>query len=310
TSAKYQSLAPSKSYDYINSSPSSSTTVDSDEEEEHNEIFENVKKQISCLELSRPKKCINLPYDEIHPVYDSDEETETSVIITTKSDDLMAQHASFLHGLDLDTLVNKYRSTKRPMKRVLMPYLGDYMPAVERPDSLADILGLARLDEPNPKQANLLSIYLKTSITAATNGKTIPSIEFAHHFNEELKEWIHIVEEQRKSRSIVQVYHRMPLRDVREFIMNTTELSTSMLREILPPTAELDCSLEELIDILCGLFDVPNHGSRIQALHQLFSVYIAYRTILVSLLQQKTFSTMNKVCSSVQSNGKKCKDEY
>lgn len=44
------------------------------------------------------------------------------------------------------------------------------------------------------------------------------------------------------------------------------------------PTAKLDCSLEQYVDICLSLVDIPVHNkSRIHALHLLFSLYSEFK---------------------------------
>ncbi|XP_043854459.1 intraflagellar transport protein 46 homolog isoform X4 [Dromiciops gliroides] len=43
------------------------------------------------------------------------------------------------------------------------------------------------------------------------------------------------------------------------------------------PTADIDCSLAEYIDIICAILDIPVYKSRIQSLHLLFSLYSEFK---------------------------------
>uniref|UniRef100_A0A2K6KPX9 Intraflagellar transport protein 46 homolog n=1 Tax=Rhinopithecus bieti TaxID=61621 RepID=A0A2K6KPX9_RHIBE len=43
------------------------------------------------------------------------------------------------------------------------------------------------------------------------------------------------------------------------------------------PTAEIDCSLAEYIDMICAILDIPVYKSRIQSLHLLFSLYSEFK---------------------------------
>ncbi|GFX25682.1 intraflagellar transport protein 46 homolog [Trichonephila clavipes] len=43
------------------------------------------------------------------------------------------------------------------------------------------------------------------------------------------------------------------------------------------PSAELDCSLEEYVELLCGIMDVPVYRSKIQSLHVLFTLFLEFR---------------------------------
>ena len=44
------------------------------------------------------------------------------------------------------------------------------------------------------------------------------------------------------------------------------------------PGPDLQCDLSEYVTLLCALADVPVHGSKIAALHQLFSLYNEFRS--------------------------------
>lgn len=43
------------------------------------------------------------------------------------------------------------------------------------------------------------------------------------------------------------------------------------------PSAELDVQLKHYVSIVCALLDIPVHGSKIEALHLLFSLYVEFK---------------------------------
>ena len=50
-----------------------------------------------------------------------------------------------------------------------------------------------------------------------------------------------------------------------------------LLGKVSLPTAEIDCTLAEYIDMICAILDIPVYKSRIQNLHLLFSLYSEFK---------------------------------
>lgn len=52
-----------------------------------------------------------------------------------------------------------------------------------------------------------------------------------------------------------------------------------LLGRLQLPTARLDCSTAQYVDVVCSLLDIPVYSSRIQSLHLLFSLYLEAREL-------------------------------
>lgn len=49
------------------------------------------------------------------------------------------------------------------------------------------------------------------------------------------------------------------------------------------PNYQMNCSLEQYIDLVCSIFDIPIYESRIESLHVLFSMCLAIKTYYTHL---------------------------
>ncbi len=50
-----------------------------------------------------------------------------------------------------------------------------------------------------------------------------------------------------------------------------------LLKQVDLPTADMEIPLEQYVDIVCTILDIPVHKSRIQALHVLFTLYSEFK---------------------------------
>jgi len=50
-----------------------------------------------------------------------------------------------------------------------------------------------------------------------------------------------------------------------------------LLRKVELPTTDMELPLEQYIDIICSILDIPVHKSRVQALHVLFTLYSEFK---------------------------------
>jgi intraflagellar transport protein 46 len=50
-----------------------------------------------------------------------------------------------------------------------------------------------------------------------------------------------------------------------------------LLHSVGLPSAELDVQLKHFVSICCAVLDIPVHGSKIEALHLLFSLYVEFK---------------------------------
>lgn len=93
----------------------------------------------------------------------------------------------------------------------------------------------------------------------------------------EIESWIRNISELHKSKPATNVHYNKPMPDIDALMQEWPADIEDVLRQIELPTAEMDVSLEEYVDLICSLLDIPVHKSRIQSLHVLFSLYSEFK---------------------------------
>ncbi|MCP9265246.1 Intraflagellar transport protein 46 [Dirofilaria immitis] len=168
---------------------------------------------------------------------------------------------------ELLSYIESYTAKTIHIETFLKPFLPDYIPAVgdvdvfikiPRPDEVEDDLGLVILDEPGIEQSDpiILNMKMRNELKDSKNVlvKDVPvkKLERADENIEEIEHWISSIKEWPS--------------DV-ENLLKIEQL----------PSASLDVSLEEYVDICLALFDIPVQKSRIQSLHVLFTLFAEFR---------------------------------
>lgn len=181
----------------------------------------------------------------------------------------------------------------------LKPFIPDYIPAVgdidafikvPRPDRAKDGLGLTVLDEPSAKNQSdpaLLTLKLRATTKdvslsdvdrdrdaivgkVATNQRDIESwIENIRSLHEQTS---------RASASSVTLLQSQRLPDIETLMQEWPEHFEQALEKYGLPTPDMDCSLDEYVQIICGLLDIPVHSSKIASLFLLFSLYNEFQS--------------------------------
>ncbi|XP_037533232.1 intraflagellar transport protein 46 homolog [Nematolebias whitei] len=172
----------------------------------------------------------------------------------------------------------------------LKPFIPDFIPAVgdidaflkvPRPDGKPDDLGLMVLDEPSVKQSDptVLSLWLseETKQHGVTQLQKVTSVACPQDNPRAVDSWVDSISALHRSKPPASVRYQRPVPDIDSLMQEwPTDLEDLLGRMQLPP-ARLDCSLSQYVDIICSLLDIPVHGTRIQSLHLLFSLYLEFR---------------------------------
>ncbi|XP_049878186.1 intraflagellar transport protein 46 homolog isoform X2 [Pectinophora gossypiella] len=203
--------------------------------------------------------------------------------------------------------IMKYTPQKIDIDFKLQPFVPEYVPAVGDIDAFIkvstpacnmraqplaehvlehiDNLGLTVLDEPATEQSDSALLHLQLRAISKTNsGKSTvltKKIENAEKNSKAIDRWIKDVSELHLSKPAPTVSYTSKMPDIDSLMEEWPETIEETLNEVGFPPGNLDCSLSQYVDIVCGMFDVPIAGDtlndRIQALHLLFSLYSAVK---------------------------------
>lgn len=202
----------------------------------------------------------------------------------------------------------------RPFLPDYVPAIGDIdaFVRVPRPDSGASgvLLGLSVLDEPSgrPSDRHLLQLRLRSlsrapvgqhsssspdgsdhsavRVTSADRAAEVAEVNLdaagSDDVERALDRWVHGVLELHRSDATPTVPYAHPVPDI-DFLMqewpgDVESALASGSAALRLPTADLQCSLEQLLDVVCCMLDVPVYTDRrLHSLHILFSLYAAFR---------------------------------
>uniref|UniRef100_H3CAK2 Intraflagellar transport protein 46 homolog n=1 Tax=Tetraodon nigroviridis TaxID=99883 RepID=H3CAK2_TETNG len=232
--------------------------------------------------------------DGTHKEDDEDDDDDDEPSVATEGAYDPAEYANLPVSTEIKDLfqyITRYSCQPLDLDHSLKPFIPDFIPAVgdidaflkvPRPDGAADHLGLLVLDEPSVKQSDptVMSLWLseESKQHAATQLQKVTSVASPHTNPRQLDSWVDSISAlHRKPPASVQYGRPTPTIDslMQEWPAEVEEL----LGRLQPPGAALDCSTAQYADLVCSLLDIPVQGSRIQALHLLFSLYLEAREL-------------------------------
>jgi len=163
-----------------------------------------------------------------------------------------------------------------------LPSIGDMDPflKVHRPDGKNDELGLKILDEPNAHQSERTVLELQLhaqSKRTGMKGITISSIPNAEKSPAAIKAWIDSMATLHMDKPLPDVTYKKPMPDIETLMQVWPSEFEEALNGMSLPEADIDLSLAEYASILCALLDVPIHGSIVQSLHVLFTLFAEFK---------------------------------
>ena len=199
---------------------------------------------------------------------------------------------------ELFQFITHYTPQTLELETRLRPFIPDYIPAVgdidafikiPRPDGVDQGLGIKLLDEPSAKQSDstVMDLTLR-AVAKQTSAKAVvvKTLEEADKNPKSIDKWIKDISELHRSKPPPTVHYSKAMPDIDSLMQELPTEVEDLLRDAAIPTADLDCSLKEYVDIICALLDIPVHKSRIQSLHVLFTLYSAFK-------QSQHFQTLN-----------------
>lgn len=195
-------------------------------------------------------------------------------------------------GKELFQYITRYTPQNIELEHVLKPFIPDFIPAVgdidaflkvPRPDKKPDGLGLLTLDEPSVKQSDptVLSLWLseETKQHGPSQAQKVTSVASPESNPRLVERWVDSITALHRSKPAPTVHFSKAMPDVDQLLQEWPQEVEELLGKIQLPSADLDLSLEQYVDLVCPLLDIPVHSkaTRIQALHLLFTVYLEFR---------------------------------
>ncbi|KAM9335442.1 intraflagellar transport protein 46 homolog [Symphorus nematophorus] len=229
--------------------------------------------------------------DEDSDEEDSDDDDEPSKVPEGAYDP--ADYANLPVSTEIKELfqyITRYAPQSIELEHSLKPFIPDFIPAVgdidaflkvPRPDGKADSLGLLVLDEPSVKQSDptVLSLWLseETKQHGATELKKVTSVASPQSNPRAVDSWVESISALHRSKPPASVQYGRAMPDIDSLMQEWPAELEELLGRLQLPPARLHCSPAQYADIICSLLDIPVHGSRIQSLHLLFSLYLEFR---------------------------------
>lgn len=190
---------------------------------------------------------------------------------------------------ELFQYITRYTPQTIELEHKLKPFIPDYIPAVgdidafikiNRPDGQTDTLGLTVLDEPCAKQSDptVLDLQLR-AISKQTTSKAmqVRSIENASKQPKLINNWVESISELHRSKPPPTVHYTKTMPEIDTLMQEWPPEFEDLLNKIGVPTADMDCTLDQYVEMICAILDIPIYQSKIQALHVLFTLFSEFK---------------------------------
>ncbi|XP_056884008.1 intraflagellar transport protein 46 homolog [Takifugu flavidus] len=224
---------------------------------------------------------------------DDEDEDEPSVAIEGTYDP--ADYANLPVSTEIKDLfqyITRYSPKCVELDHSLKPFIPDFIPAVgdidaflkvPRPDGAPDNLGLLVLDEPSVKQSDptVMSLWLseESKQHTVTKLQKVTSVASPHTNPRQVDSWVESIGALHRSKPPASVLYSRAMPTIDSLMQEWPPEVEELLAALQLPSARLGCSLAQYADLTCCLLDVPVYGSRIQALHLLFTLFLESRDL-------------------------------
>uniref|UniRef100_M3Y074 Intraflagellar transport protein 46 homolog n=1 Tax=Mustela putorius furo TaxID=9669 RepID=M3Y074_MUSPF len=191
---------------------------------------------------------------------------------------------------ELFQYISRYTPQLIDLDHKLKPFIPDFIPAV------GDIDAFLKVQLAHPKNdllgvssgLLLLTVQSVPSLPAVYDTAAmmshpvkqhmkVKSLEDAEKNPKAIDTWIESISELHRSKPPATVHYTRPMPDIDTLMQEWSPEFEELLGKVSLPTAEIDCSLAEYIDMICAILDIPVYKSRIQSLHLLFSLYSEFK---------------------------------
>mmetsp|Transcript_25025 Transcript_25025/g.75430 ORF Transcript_25025/g.75430 Transcript_25025/m.75430 type:complete len:374 (-) Transcript_25025:84-1205(-) len=193
---------------------------------------------------------------------------------------------------DLFQYIDSFVPTRTAIETQLDPFIPDYIPAVgdidamikvgapERIDGVDDSIGLTVIDEPCAAQSDpaVLDLQLRAIAKTATNKPAaVSQVADLAKNGKTLDNWIESITELHREKPPQTIQFSTPMPDVELLMQEWPPEVEALLKTVELPSAELDVQLKHFVSIVCAVLDIPVHGSKVEALHLLFSLFVEFK---------------------------------
>lgn len=233
----------------------------------------------------------NEPADEESEQSESESSEDGHATLTGAYDPAEFDHLPVAKDLkELFQHIRRYTPQNIELDLKLRPFIPDYIPAigdidafikVSRPDNKADTqLGKTILDEPKTKQSDptVLDLQLR-AIAKQPNVKPVAvhSISDPEKNSKAVDNWITSINELHRQKPAAKVHYTKNLPDIETLMQEWPPQFEDLLNNVELPSADLDCSLSQYVDIICNLLDIPVYKNKVHSLHVLFTLYMEFK---------------------------------
>lgn len=214
---------------------------------------------------------------------------------------------SLYQNLDVDDDIRelfqyivKYMPQQLTLDYKFKPFIPDYLPAVGDIDAFLKVvppepsllgeqfnikehqLGISILDEPATTQSDsaLLHLQLRASnlgVPQDTSNVIVKKVDKVDKNQKVIDKWIKDISDLHKSKSSPFVRYTEPMPDIDDLMQEWSEEMENRLKEHGFPSPEPNMSLDEYLELVCDLFQIPTSKNKIHSLHVLFSLYAAVK---------------------------------
>lgn len=195
----------------------------------------------------------------------------------------------------------RYSAPKIDITYTLQPFVPDFIPAVgdidaflkvnapqpfaankNRIPEFIDKLGLEILDEPCGEQSEPALLHMKLRSISTTNPNAPGPPPSVSKSTRDVEKWITEVQALRANQPYPTVVQNNGGPDIDALMVEWPAKMEQALNTIGFPSANLKCSLQFYIEMVCGLFDIPltlnnEQTDYILSLNTLFNLYLAVK---------------------------------
>ncbi|XP_071449928.1 intraflagellar transport protein 46 homolog isoform X2 [Hetaerina americana] len=145
-------------------------------------------------------------------------------------------------------------------------------------------LGLTVLDEPCAAQSDpaLLALKLRAIAKQPIGEDTkksivVKKIDSSENSSKVIESWIKDIGDLHRNKALPTVHYKRPMPEVDALMQEWPAEFEEELKKLEIPAVDLEMGLDQYVDIICSLLDIPVYESRIESLHLLFVLYASIR---------------------------------
>jgi len=190
---------------------------------------------------------------------------------------------------ELFEYIHRYTPQKVDLETKFKPFIPDYIPAVGDIDAFIKVmrcehdtetLGLTVLDEPAALQSDptILDLQLR-SVSKKTSraGSRVKRVVDPAAQAKVVEKWISDIEELHRNQPPPTIQYSKPMPDIDHLMQEWPQQFEEILQRSTLPASNMSLTLQSYVDVICSLLDIPVYKSRVQALHVLFTLFLAFR---------------------------------